>query len=149
MQRLSIARSLRLALVALTLALAVIAALGVASLYNSRQRYENKLEQTSSLATAAANLAGAGIAEAEVLRDARGPQAAAARAQVAAAYQQATTTATKLAAGDPTSENLIRAQVAAENQARHLALTGQLPAATAVNGPVATARALATELQHR
>ncbi|MGH2887306.1 MAG: ATP-binding protein [Solirubrobacteraceae bacterium] len=149
MQRLSIARSLRLALVALTLALAVIAALGVASLYNSRQSYENKLEQTSSLATAAANLAGAGIAEEEVLRDARGPQAAAARAQVAAAYQQAATTATKLAAGDPPSENLIRAQIAAENQARHLALTGQLPAATAVNGPVATARALATELQHR
>ena len=78
MQRLSIARSLRLALVALTLALAAIAALGVASLYNSRQSYENKLEQTSSLATAAANLAGAGIAEEEVLRDARGPQAAAA-----------------------------------------------------------------------
>ena len=89
MQRLSIARSLRLALVALTLALAVIAALGVASLYNSRQSYENKLEQTSSLATAAANLAGAGIAEEEVLRDARGPSAAAARAQVATAYETA------------------------------------------------------------
>ena len=43
MQRLSIARSLRLALIALTLALAVIAALGVASLYNSRQSYESKL----------------------------------------------------------------------------------------------------------
>ena len=57
MQRLSIARSLRLALVALTVALAVVAALGIASLYNSRQRYENRLEQTSSLATAAANLA--------------------------------------------------------------------------------------------
>src|ERR1700757_4649322 len=93
MQRLSIARSLRLALVALTLALAAIAALGVASLYNSRQSYENKLEQTSSLATAAANLAGAGIAEEEVLRDARGPQAAAAGAQVATAYQAAANTA--------------------------------------------------------
>ena len=107
MQRLSIARSLRLALVALTLALAVIAALGVASLYNSRQSYENKLEQTSLLATAAANLAGAGIAEEEVLRDARGPSAAAARAQVATAYATAAHTATTLAADDPVSEHLV------------------------------------------
>jgi signal transduction histidine kinase len=118
MQRLSIARSLRLALVALTLAVAIVAALGIASLYNSRQSYENKLEQSSSLATAAANLASAEIAEEEVLRDARGPQAATARAQVAAAYQQAATTATGLAQGDPASEDLIRAQAAAENQAR-------------------------------
>ena len=149
MQRLSIARSLRLALVALTLALAVIAALGVASLYNSRQSYENKLERTSSLATAAANLAGAGIAEEEVLRDARGPQAAPARAQVANAYEAAATTATSLAENDPTSEHLVRAQIAAENQARNLATSNQLPVATAANGPLATARALATQLQAR
>jgi len=149
MQRLSIARSLRLALVALTLALAVIAALGIANLYNSRQSYENKLEQTSSLATAAANLASAGIAEGEVLRDARGAQAAASRAQAAAAYQQTATTATRLAEGDPASEHLVRAQTAAENQARHLVLTGELPRATAVNGPLAAARALATLLQAR
>jgi len=149
MQRLSIAHSLRVALVALTLALAAIAALGVASLYNSRQTYENKLEQTSSLATAAANLAGAGIAEEEVLRDARGPQAAAARAEVASAYRTAASTATDLAKPDPASERLVRAQIAAENKARILALTGQLPAATAVNGPLATARALGTRLQAR
>jgi signal transduction histidine kinase len=149
MQRLSIARSLRLALVALTLALAAIAALGVASLYNSRQSYENKLEQTSSLATAAANLAGAGIAEEEVLRDARGPQAAAAGAQVAAAYDTAANTATALAANDPTSQHLVKAQIAAENRARTLATNDQLPAATAASGPLATARALATELQAR
>ncbi len=149
MQRLSIARSLRLALVALTLALAVIAALGVASLYSSRQTYENKLEQTSSLATAAANLAGAGIAEEEVLRDVRGAGAAAARSQVAAAYQSEAQTATNLAQGDPTSERLVKAQVAAENQARRLALSRQLPAATAVNGPLAQARTLATQLQAR
>ena len=149
MQRLSIARSLRLALIALTLALAVIAALGVASLYNSRQSYENKLEQTSALATAAANLAGAGIAEEEVLRDARGPNAAAARAQVAAAYDSAAHTATVLAASDPKSASLVQAQIAAQNQARRLALANRLPAATAVSGPLAHARALATQLQQR
>ena len=147
MQRLSIARSLRLALIALTLALAVIAALGVASLYNSRQSYENKLEQTSSLAIAAANLAGAGIAEEEVLRDARGPQSAAARAQVAAAYKSAAQTATAQATSDQISERLVRAQLAAQNQARALALAN--PGATAVTGPLARARTLATQLQQR
>ena len=43
MQRLPIARSFRLALVGLTVVLAVIAGFGVASLYNSRQRYEDRL----------------------------------------------------------------------------------------------------------
>ncbi len=149
MQRLSIAKSLRLALIALTLALALIAALGVASLYNSRQSYENKLERTSALATAAANLAGAGIAEEEVLRDARGPQAAAVRRQVAAAYQSAAHTAANLASGDPTSERLVQAQIAAQNEARNLALTNRVPAATAATGPLAQARTLATQLQQR
>ena len=46
MQRLSIARSLRLALVGLTVALALVAALGIASLYNARQRYEDRLTST-------------------------------------------------------------------------------------------------------
>ncbi len=52
MQRLSIARSLRLALLGLTLILAVVAALGVSSLYDARQRYEDTLAQSSALATA-------------------------------------------------------------------------------------------------
>src|SRR5579862_9129620 len=101
MQRLSIARSLRLALVALTVALALVAALGIASLYNARQRYENRLTQTSSLATAGANLA-----------------AAAARRQIAAAYVTAAATATTLARGDPASERLVQEQIAAEQTAR-------------------------------
>ena len=46
--RLSIARTLTVALIGLTVALAVIAAgTGVASLYRARQRYENTLAQTS------------------------------------------------------------------------------------------------------
>ena len=89
MQRLSIARSLRLALVGLTVALAVVAAVGVASLYTSRQHYEDKLVDSASLATAAANLASAGVTEEEVLRDARGPGAAAARSQAAATFAAA------------------------------------------------------------
>jgi hypothetical protein len=46
MPRLSIARSLRPALVGLTLALAAVAAVGVADLYNVRQRYENVLQRS-------------------------------------------------------------------------------------------------------
>jgi signal transduction histidine kinase/DNA-binding response OmpR family regulator len=149
MQRLSIARSLRLALVALTLALAAVAALGIASLYDARQRYENTLSRASSLAVAGTNLAAAGIAEEEVLRDARGPNATAARAQAAAAYANAAASATELAAEDPTSLDLVRRQIAAEAHARHLAETGQLPSATAVTGPLAGARALAAQLQAR
>ena len=147
MQHLSIVRSLRLALIALTLALAIVAALGIASLYNARQTYENGLINTSSLATAGANLAAAGIAEEEVLRDARGTGAAAARAQAAAAYTAAAATAASLAQGDPISQRLVREQIAAEQAARSLAGSGRVD--TAVNGPLATARSLATELQAR
>src|ERR1700722_8381060 len=85
-QRLSIARSLRLALVGLTLVLALVAALGVSSLYRARQRYETALVRSSELATAAANLTSAGIAEAEVLRDDHGRSAPADRRQAAAAF---------------------------------------------------------------
>jgi signal transduction histidine kinase/DNA-binding NarL/FixJ family response regulator/HAMP domain-containing protein len=147
MQRLSIARSLRLALVAMTLALALVAALGIAGLYNARQRYENHLIQTSSLATAGANLTSAAIAEEEVLREAHGPTAATARRQVAAAYDRAATSATDLARNDPQSRRLVGEQIAAEQAARRLAGSGQL--ATATTGPLAQARALATELQAR
>ena len=41
--------------------------------------HENKLEHTLSLATAAANLAGRGTAEAELLRDARTPSSSSPR----------------------------------------------------------------------
>ena len=105
MQRLSIARLLRLALLALTLALAVVAALGIASLDNARQRYENRLVSTSNLATAGANLAGAAVAEEEVLRDARGVNAPAARQQIAAAYDAVAATATEVALVDVAIRN--------------------------------------------
>ncbi|HEY1591534.1 MAG TPA: ATP-binding protein [Solirubrobacteraceae bacterium] len=112
-QRLSIARSLRLALIGLTVALAVVASLGVASLYRARQRYETTLAASSSLATAAANLQTAAIAEQEVLRDVHGPGAATARAQAAAAYRAAASRSTELARGDSESGRLVREQIAA------------------------------------
>src|SRR6516165_6524522 len=107
MSRLSIARSLRLALIGLTLVLAVIAAVGVSSLYRSRQRYEDTLLQTSALSTALANLLSAGISEQEVVRDASGPSAAAARRAAARAYLAAAGRAVSLAGGDPVSSRLV------------------------------------------
>jgi signal transduction histidine kinase/DNA-binding NarL/FixJ family response regulator len=149
MARFSIGRSLRLALVGLTLTLALVAALGVSSLYGSRQRYEDTLARSAALATAAANLATAGIAEEEVLRDARGPGAAAARLAVARDYRSAASEASLLARSDPLSEAIITVQVAAESRARALVAAGNFAAAGAADGPLARARTLAATLQAR
>src|SRR5438270_8569919 len=107
MQRLSIARSFRLALVGLTLVLAIIAGLGIAALYSARQRYEDTLASTAALSTAAANLTAASITEDEVLRDARGPGGSAARRQAASAYDSVAGTAQSLARDDPASRQLL------------------------------------------
>jgi signal transduction histidine kinase/CheY-like chemotaxis protein len=141
--------SLRLALIGLTVVLTAVAAIGVARLYSARQRYEDKLVSASSLATAAANLASAGLTEEEVLRDAHGAAAAGERATAAADYNAAAETAQALAAGDAQSTRLLAAQVAAEDQLRSLAGQGHLAQATALTGPIAQARALATQLQVR
>jgi signal transduction histidine kinase/DNA-binding response OmpR family regulator len=149
MRRLSIIRSLRAALIGLTLVLAAIAALGVSSLYSARQKYENALVQSSSLSTAAANLAADGIAEEEVLRDARGPGATAARTEVASDYAGAAQLTSTLARSDPESARLIAAEIAAQSSARAELTTGRLGQATAVSGPLEQSRVLAGEVQQR
>lgn len=149
MRNLPIARLLRLALIALTLILALIAALGISSLYSARQNYENALISSSSLSTATANLASAGIAEEEVLRDARGPQAASERARARALYDRDAAIARRYATGDPQSMRLVNAEIAAQTQARTLADRGQFSVADAANGPLARTRALATSVQTR
>jgi len=149
MQRLSIARSFRLALLGLALALTAIAGLGIASLYNARQTYENTLSSSAALASAAANLASASIAEDETLRDARGPGAAAARRQAAAGYDSAAAAARSLAAADRPSQALLAQQIVDELRARHLVATGHLLAALGPTGPVAQARQLAVAIQQR
>ncbi len=115
MQRFSIARSLRFALAGLTVALALVAALGVAGLYRARQRYETTLTQSSSLATASANLLSAAITEQEVRRLARGPGAAASRAQAAAGFAAAAASASALARRDGSSASLVRQAIAAQD----------------------------------
>ena len=118
MSRLSIARSLRLALVGLTVALAVLAALGISSLYNARQRYERTLASSSALAVAAANLESAAIARQAVRREIRGPASAQARLGAGAAYASAAARARALARGDPTSRRLVDAEIAARRGRR-------------------------------
>ncbi len=149
MQRISIARAFRLALIGLTLALVVVAGVGVASLYDSRRSYEATLAQSASLATAAANLTTAGVTEAEVLRDARGPSALTARRRAAALYGRAAAQAASLARVDPPSARLVGEEARAQARARALAATGDAAAATAAGGPLSHARRFAAALQRR
>jgi signal transduction histidine kinase/HAMP domain-containing protein/ActR/RegA family two-component response regulator len=149
MPRLSIARTIRLALIGLIFTLAVVAAVGVASLYSARQRYEDALQRSSTLATASANLDSAGIAEAEVLRDARGPGAAATRGRAAEAYRAAAAAATTLAGDDPVSRRILSQLLSVEAEARRLASRGAVVTATAAGGPLDRARRLAAKLQAR
>jgi signal transduction histidine kinase/CheY-like chemotaxis protein len=149
MRRLSIARSLRLALVALTLVLAGIAALGVANLYSARQRYERILARTSQLSAAAANLQSAAILEDEELRDLPGPTGAAARGHAISAYDQAGAAALALARGDGRSVTLVQEQIAAQRSARALSAAGSIAQADAPTGPVAQAALDAAALQTR
>jgi two-component system phosphate regulon sensor histidine kinase PhoR len=149
MRRLSIARSLRLALIGLTMLLAAVAAVGVARLYDARQRYEDTLVRSSRLATATANVTAAAIYEEETLREARGRSAGDLRAQARSSFRAAAGTAEALASDDPASERLLASQVAAERRARALVAMHRLDLATAADGPLAAVRAVAARLQSR
>jgi hypothetical protein len=85
MRRLSLARSFQIALLGLTLALAVIAALGIAALYDARQRYEDRLADTYEVQAAGARLLAAGVVAEAGRRTADTPTARAQRRQAEAA----------------------------------------------------------------
>jgi signal transduction histidine kinase/HAMP domain-containing protein len=61
-RRRSIARTLRVVLLGLTIGLAIIGAIGIATLYDARQQYEDRLLATSALEVSAANLLSAAVA---------------------------------------------------------------------------------------
>ena len=147
--RLSIARSLRLALTALTVVLAAVAAGGVVSLYSARQTYERTLVRTSELATAVANLSSAGIAESAALRTATGPAGVSARAQARRVYERAAATAIRFARPDLPSARLVAAQIAQEARGRRLALTGHLGSLAAAASPFERSAVLAAQAQAR
>jgi len=114
MRRLSIARSLRLALLGLTVALTVIAALGVASLYGARQTYEDRLTEGLQLQASAGRLLAAGVVEEATLRLSPGADGRPARRRARAAYRAAYQEAKVLAAGD--AESTAAVQQAADGQ---------------------------------
>jgi signal transduction histidine kinase/ActR/RegA family two-component response regulator/HAMP domain-containing protein len=105
--RLSIARSLRVALLGLALVLAVIAGLGVAGLYSARQRYEDRLAAAYGLQASAGRLLAASVI-AEASHSAAARQAFA--TEVARARQ--------LARDDARSEQLVARAVRGAGAAR-------------------------------
>lgn len=118
MRRLSIARSLQLALLGLTVALTVIAAIGVASLYGARQTYEDRLAEGLQLQASAGRMLAAGVVEEATLRLRPGADGLADRRRARAAYRAAFREARALAAGDPASIAAVDAAAAAQQRLR-------------------------------
>jgi signal transduction histidine kinase/CheY-like chemotaxis protein/HAMP domain-containing protein len=127
MRRLSIARVLSGALIGIAVVLAVITALGIAALYQVRQRYEDQLSVTSALQVAAANLESSAIFEELEFRKPPGTRTAAdarALARAQADDGAAALAADQLVSGDPdrASRRLIDDERDAERAARELVL---------------------------
>lgn len=108
MRRLSIAASVQAALVGLTIVLAVVAGVGVASLYGSRQDYEDRLSAARQLQTGAGQALAAGVVEEATLRLApAGLAGRPARRRAKAAVTQALAAARALSREDPRSAALV------------------------------------------
>jgi signal transduction histidine kinase/DNA-binding NarL/FixJ family response regulator/HAMP domain-containing protein len=109
--RLSIARSLRVALLGLALVLAVIAGLGVAGLYSARQDYEDRLANAYGLQASAGRLLAAGVVAEASRATAQAPQAQ-------RAFDAEVAQARRLARGDDRSEQLVTRAAAGGAAAR-------------------------------
>ena len=118
---LSIARTLRVALLGLTVALAIIGSLGVAALYDSRQEYEDALSQTSALEVSAANLLSSAIALEANLERARSQETARFVQEAALSFDRTADRVRRLAAADDASRALARRALTAHDDARALA----------------------------
>ncbi len=120
--RLPLAPTLTVALVGLTLVLAVIAALAIGNIYSARQGYEDTLARTYELETASARVLAAGVIE-ETALTASGRSGPRARDSAQRIFAGAAGAALRLARGDSSSVRLVRARTAAQRRARRLALT--------------------------
>lgn len=105
MRRLSIARSVQVALLGLTLALTAIAGLGVGALYESRQRYEDQLSDALMVQAGAARLLAAGVIEEATLR--LRPRDSAAKARSRRVFAQGAAALRRAAAPDARSRALV------------------------------------------
>ncbi len=122
--RLPLASTLTLALVGLTVTLALIAALGIGNLYSARQDYENALARTYGLEAASARLLAAGVAEEAALTSTVAGSDRV-RQSAARAFGQRGQEALRLADGDPASARRVRARIAVEVRARRLAASAR------------------------
>jgi signal transduction histidine kinase/CheY-like chemotaxis protein/HAMP domain-containing protein len=129
MRRLSIARSVRTALLGLTVVLTMIAAFGVGALYESRQDYEDELSDALSLQASAGKLLAAGVVEEATVRLTSGSGAGAARRRARNAFGLALSGARQQAMTDERSAALVEEAAAAQAGLRRQPGAGRQPLA--------------------
>ncbi len=113
-KRPSLARSLTVALVGLTLVLTLAAAAGIGGIYSARQDYEDALSRAYALETASSALFASGVVEQAALQG--GARAnAGLRRRARAAYRERARRARALAAGDSASRRLVERAVAGQD----------------------------------
>ncbi|HEY4099043.1 MAG TPA: ATP-binding protein, partial [Baekduia sp.] len=136
MRRLSIARSIQLALLGLTIALTAIAGFGVGALYSSRQHYEDQLGRAFEVKAQAGQLLAASVVEEATLRAQRsGGTSASTELRARRAYEQQLAVSRRRASDDPQSLALLdRAATAQAALRRPKAPSG---AALAARAPIA------------
>jgi signal transduction histidine kinase/DNA-binding response OmpR family regulator len=117
-RRLSIARSVQLALLGLTIALTAIAGFGVGALYSSRQHYEDQLAHAYEVKSSGNKLLAASVVEEATLRAPRADRTAAGDARAKAAYVQTLQDTRRRAADDPQSLKLVEQAGAAQARLR-------------------------------
>jgi signal transduction histidine kinase/DNA-binding response OmpR family regulator len=114
----TLARSLTLSLVGLTLALAVIGGLGVGNLFEARQRYDDELARSYRLETAAAGVVATSVAHRAAVAASRDD---ARRRRAEAEASAAVERLRRLAATDGPSRRIAAAPAATPGEARELA----------------------------
>lgn len=120
MRGLSIALGLRLALIGLTLVLALIAVLGVASLYGARQDYEAELSRAYELEATSSRLLAAGIVE-QTAALSGGTEARRNSERAMRIFDREAAAARELAEPDRRSEALLADRIAVQERIRRLA----------------------------
>ena len=118
----SIARTLQLALLGLTVLLALIGAIGIAALYDARQRYEDDLAASFALEVAAADLLTSTVALDANLAQRRSRRAARFVQRAALSFEDGAARVERLAAGDAASRALVARTQAARRATAALAL---------------------------
>ena len=118
----SIAGTLQLALLGLTIVLAVIGAIGIGALYEARQDYENELAEASALEVAAANLLASTVALEANLARPRSRRAATFVAAAARSFDDVAQRVATLSADDDRSRALAAPAAAARRTAAALAV---------------------------